>query len=87
MFTRIIIGLLVTAVSTILIIKTEWFVQNIGRNSWAETHLGTEGGTRLMYKLIGLTGITMGLFLITGLYDSFIRWLLGPLIKTSGLGN
>ena len=80
---RIIIGLIITIISSLIVIKTEWLVQNIGHNTWAETHLGAEGGTRLMYKLIGVLGIIIGLFLITGLYDSFIRWLLSPLIRTS----
>lgn len=80
---RIFIGLIITIISSLIVMKTEWLVQNIGHNTWAETHLGSGGGTRLMYKLIGVLGIIIGLFLITGLYDSFVRWLLGPLIRTS----
>lgn len=81
--TRVFIGIIITIISALMVVKSEWLINNIGHNAWAETHFGTEGGTRLMYKLIGIIGIIMGLFLITGLYDPFIRWLLAPLIRTS----
>ncbi|MBD3311132.1 MAG: hypothetical protein GF349_01380 [Candidatus Magasanikbacteria bacterium] len=69
---KYIIGLLGIAVGVILVIKTEWFVQNFGTNAWAEQHLGTSGGTRLMYKLIGIAIILVAMLGVTG--------LLGPLV-------
>lgn len=66
------IGILVIIVSVLLIVKTEWFVENFGTSAWAEEHMGTSGGTRLMYKLIGITAIFLSLAGMTGLLGSFI---------------
>jgi len=69
---KYIIALIAVAVGVLLVIKTEWFVENFGTNAWAEQHLGTSGGTRLLYKLIGIAIIILAMLGITG--------LLGPLI-------
>ena len=55
-----------------LILKTEWVVQNFGVNAWAEEHLGVNGGSRLLYKFIGLIVIFVGFLLITNLWESFL---------------
>jgi len=75
----IIIGLIMAIVGFMLIWKTDWFVNNFGRISWAEAHLGSDGGTRLFYKLIGLTLILLGFATITGLFQSLLLTLVSPL--------
>lgn len=63
----------------VLVIKTEWFIQNFGSSAWAEAKLGTSGGTRLMYKLIGIA-LIFGAFLgTTGLLGKIILSFFGPL--------
>ena len=57
---------------TILIIKTEWFIQNFGSNAWAEAKLGTSGGTRTMYKLLGLIVIFFGMLVATNMIQGFL---------------
>jgi hypothetical protein len=76
---KYILGLLGVAFGTILVIKTEWFVQNFGTIAWAEEHLGTEGGSRLMYKLIGLATIFISMMAITGLLGPSVLAIVGPL--------
>ncbi len=66
------LGLLGIGLGIILVVKTEWFIQNFGTNSWAEQHLGTSGGTRLMYKLIGVLFIFIAMMSITGLLGPFV---------------
>jgi hypothetical protein len=56
------IGTLVIGVGFLLMWKSEWLINNVGRIGWAEQHLGTEGGSRLFYKLIGLL-LIVGTFL------------------------
>jgi hypothetical protein len=73
------IGILGIIVGAVLVIKTEWFVQNFGTIEWAEAHLGYSGGTRLMYKLIGLAFILLSLMGMTGLLGAIILKLFGPL--------
>jgi hypothetical protein len=81
---RIIIGGLGTALGIILVSKTEWWVNNFGRIAWAERHLSSSGGSRLMYKMIGLLIIFLSFIYVTGFWISFMKWLLGPLLKFGG---
>ena len=73
------IGLLAIVLGVILVIKTEWFIENFGTNAWAEEHLGTSGGSRLMYKLIGLAIIFIAMMGVTGLLGPFIMGTIGRL--------
>jgi len=75
---RYFIGVLLVLAGLVLILKTEWFIQNFGTNAWAEAHLGYNGGTRLMYKLIGLAFIFFGFLAITNLLNAF---LMGTVVK------
>lgn len=74
-------GLVLMAVGAAMVIKTEWLLQNFGRISWFEAKLGTEGGSRLGYKLLGIIVIILGIIQMTGGMGSFLAWILGPLLK------
>jgi hypothetical protein len=76
----IILGLIILAICVFLVIKTEWFMQNFGRIAWFEQVLGTEGGSRLGYKLLGLLAIFIGIIMISGNGVNFFTWLLSPLV-------
>ena len=78
---HIITGLLLISGGSLMVIKTEWLVQNFGRLAWFEEKLGSEGGSRLGYKLIGLVIVFIGIIVLTGNQNSFMAWLLGPLLK------
>jgi hypothetical protein len=78
-----ILGLIITTIGVLMIIKTEWLVQNFGRIAWFDKHLGTEGGTRLGYKLIAIILLFFGILSITGLHIPFFNWLLSPLMRAS----
>ena len=69
---RYFIGILLVVAGLLLIFKTEWFIQNFGTNAWAEEHLGYNGGTRLMYKVIGLIFIFFGFLAITNMISGFL---------------
>ena len=74
-FGKFIVGLIIVAIGFIIIWKTEWLLQNMGRIGWAEQHLGTEGGSRTMYKLIGILIIFVGFMYATDLTDNVLGWL------------
>ena len=74
-------GLVIMAGGALIVIKTEWLLDNFGRMSWFEAKLGTEGGSRLGYKLIGLIIIIVGIIQMTGGMGSFLTWFLGPILK------
>lgn len=78
---QIIGGLFVTLIGAGLVIKTEWFVENFGRLSWFEDNLGTEGGTRLGYKLLGVIAIFIGIIITTGSGGLFFGWIFSPITK------
>jgi len=61
----------------LLVIKTDWFLENIGRIDWAEQHLG--GGTRFFLKLLGILFILLGLLMMFGLFGPLVWWIFGPL--------
>lgn len=61
------------AAGVVLIMKTEWFVQNFGANAWAEAKLGTSGGSRLLYKFIGLVFIFFGMLIATSMIGGFLN--------------
>lgn len=77
---HVIIGLFLVAAGTVLIFKTEWFIQNFGTIAWAENNLGTSGGSRLFYKLIGLILIFVGMLVATNLMTGFLMGTIGKLL-------
>ncbi len=74
-----VVGILAIILGTIMVIKTEWFLSSFGTIQWAEEHLGTSGGSRIMYKLIGLAFIILSLMGMTGLLGKVILGIFGPL--------
>ncbi|MFA5128075.1 MAG: hypothetical protein WC457_03690 [Patescibacteria group bacterium] len=76
---HIIIGILMMAAGTLLVFKAEWFYLNFGSISWAEEHMGTSGGSRLMYKLIGIAFIFFGMLVATDMIQSFVMGTIGKL--------
>ncbi len=76
---RYLIGIVMAIVGVILVIKSEWFMQNFGANAWAEEHLGYNGGTRLMYKIIGIIIIFFGFLTITNMLNDFLANTVGKI--------
>ena len=70
---------IIIAIGAILVIKTEWFYSFIGPIEWAETHIGTEGGTRMFIKLIGILLIGGSFLWITGGLQAILMGIFRPL--------
>lgn len=70
-------------IGAFLVIKTEWFLNNFGRIGWFEEKLGSEGGSRFGYKLIGILFLIVGIITMTGSSNEFMAWVLSPLLKYS----
>lgn len=77
---RYFIGICLVLIGVALVIKSEWFLQNFGTNAWAEDKLGTSGGTRLMYKLLGIISIFLGFLAITNMIQGFLLGTVGKLL-------
>ncbi len=72
-------GLLGTALGTLIVVKAEWIIQNFGSYDWADQHLGTSGGSRLFYKLIGMAIILFSLLSMAGVMDDILLGMFGKL--------
>lgn len=76
---KYILGIMVIAVGIFMIIKTEWIVENFGTSDWAEANMGTSGGSRLLYKLIGLALIFGSMMMMTGMLGEIFISIFGRL--------
>ncbi len=75
-----IFGAILLITGPFLVIKSEWFLENFGKIQWAEEKLGSEGGTRLLYKIIGLAFMFFGLTMIFNLFGGIVLWVFSPLL-------
>ncbi|MDO9399280.1 MAG: hypothetical protein Q7T79_01135 [bacterium] len=80
---NILIGLIIIAVGLLIVLKSEWLLQNFGRMDFFEKHLGSSGGSRLGYKLTGMLAIFFGILIMTNMIGGFLEWALSPLIRSS----
>ena len=74
---RILIGILIVVAGAIITTKANWIYENLGGVAWAEEHLGTEGGSRLFYKLLGILIIFLGFLVISGLWYDLLNSIAG----------
>jgi hypothetical protein len=70
-------------VGALITIKSEKLLEFFGRIDFFEDKLGTSGGSRLGYKLIGLLIFFLGMLTMTGLIGGFLQFVLSPLLKWS----
>jgi len=63
---QFLLGAAALALGIVMVIKSESFLNLFGRMDWAEEHLANSGGSRLMYKIIGIIFIFLGLLAVTG---------------------
>jgi len=81
---KIILGIIMMVVGALITIKSEAILNFFGRIAFFEKYLGTEGGSRLGYKLIGILMFFIGLLVMTGMIEGFMRWILSPLFNLGG---
>ncbi|MFC1612255.1 hypothetical protein ACFL29_00170 [Patescibacteria group bacterium] len=79
MIARIIVGIIGTILGLSMLVKTKWYLRMLGRNWWAERHLGAEGGSRILYKLIGLVIIFITWMYAFNWFDDLLQSLIGGL--------
>ena len=78
---RSIFSFLAILIGALLTIKSDWFLNNFGRIEWAERYLGTEGGSRLFYKLLGLIIVLIAFLIITGLLQNWFLTFFAPFFQ------
>jgi hypothetical protein len=80
---KIIFGIIIAGIGFILVWKSEWLLNNFGRIPFAEKHLAHSGGTRLMYKIIGIIVIIIGLMYATDLTDNLMAKIVNLVFRTN----
>lgn len=75
---RYLFGIIGIVLGAVFVIKSEWFFSFFGRIDFADKHLGTEGGTRLMYKIIGIILVFVSLLYMTGGVEAFLLKVFVP---------
>lgn len=80
---HLIIGLIIIAFGVWMVAKSDSFLSNFGSIEFFDRHLGTSGGSRLGYKLMGMLVIFIGILVFTNMIGGFMGWVLGPLLKYS----
>lgn len=68
---RILIGLALIALGGMMVWKTPWALEMVGRVDFAERWFGG-GGTRIFFKLLGTAIIIIGFIFITNLFEYII---------------
>ena len=76
----IVIGAVMLLFGILIVIKSEAILNAFGRIEFFEHYLGTEGGSRLGYKIIGLMVIFIGFLIMTNMINDFLGWVLSPLL-------
>jgi len=78
---NILIGIIIFAIGTFIVIKSEAMLNAFGRIEFFERQLGTEGGSRLGYKLVGILAIFIGMLIMTDMIGGFLEWVLAPILR------
>lgn len=80
---NILIGFIMLSAGTLIVIKSEAMLNGFGRIEFFERKLGSEGGSRLGYKLIGMLVIFIGMLVMTNMIGGFLQWVLSPILRYS----
>jgi len=79
---NIILGIIGMIIGASITIYSEKLLNAFGSIAFFDKYLGTEGGSRLGYKLIGLLVFFLAMLTATGLIQGFLMWVLSPIIST-----
>jgi hypothetical protein len=80
MIARIIVFIIGTLGGISLVWKTEWYVQNIGKSAWAEEHLALAGGSRTLFKIIGILVIFFSWIYAFGMLEGCLAGTIGKIL-------
>jgi hypothetical protein len=70
---KYVIGILGIAFGILVTLKSEWFLYNVGRISAIEKYLGTFGGSRLFYQLLGVLIVAISTLYMVGVWGSILE--------------
>lgn len=77
---RIVWGFLIVVAGTLMVIYGEKIYETFGAVPFAEKYLGTEGGSRLFYKLLGVLGVIIGFMIMTNMIGGILLGIFGKIL-------
>lgn len=69
-------GMGIAFIGFLVVWKSDFLLRNFGRVPFAEKYLGSDGGTRLFYKLLGVLTMIGAIMHATGLLEPLGTWML-----------
>ncbi len=72
-------ALIAIVVGVLLVLKSNWIVNNFGYIDGAERYLRVWGGTRLFWKLVGIGIIIIAFLQVGGLLEPFLLNFFGSI--------
>jgi len=81
---KIFLGLLGIGIGIVITLKYEWLLYNVGRLPSIEKYLGSFGGSRLFYQLLGVLIILFSALYMTGMLSRLIE---GIFLRLFGIGG
>jgi len=82
---RFFIGFIIVVLGFLLVWKANGIVENFGHVPFAEKYLGTDGGTRIFWKLLGLIIIIIAMLYMFGFIQGIIGAIFSPLFRANNL--
>ncbi len=79
---RIVWGLLIVIAGALMVIYGEKIYEAFGAVPFAEKYLGTEGGSRLFYKLLGVLAVIIGFMIMTNMLGAILLSIFGRILPT-----
>ncbi|MEI6511399.1 MAG: hypothetical protein WCO25_05175 [Candidatus Uhrbacteria bacterium] len=80
---RILLGIAVMAVGTLMTFKSETMLEWFGENAWAEDKLGF-GQSRLFYKILGTLVAFLGIFIMTNIISDILGGVASVFVRGQG---
>ena len=78
---NILVGVIIIIIGAFIVIKSESMLNIFGRIEFFERKLGSEGGSRLGYKLVGILAVFIGILIMTNMIGGFLEWALSPILQ------
>jgi hypothetical protein len=72
---NILLGIIFCVVGVLFTFGANWILREFGRSGFAEEHMRFEGGSRFLYKLIGIGIIFVGFLILGNIHLTILNWI------------
>ena len=76
---RFVVGILGIAFGILMTLRSSWFLNTVGRIATIEKYLGTFGGSRLFYQILGVLIVAISTLYMVGALSGILEAIIGGL--------